>query len=80
MTNEAAERLRGSLEGGQTIRGRRGEPYSPLQLFDEALVAERRATVERIRERSEAHLAIGKLSGYKRIPAWLDAILDAEAK
>ena len=47
--NEAAQRLRDALQGT-------AEPASLTDLFDEALVAERdisrRATVERIRERT----------------------------
>lgn len=61
MSNEAAERLRRSLKFG---------PDDPWPDLEQALAAERRATVERIRERIAE-------SVYP--PGVLDAILDEEA-
>ena len=63
-SNEAAARLRDVLRGG-------GDPISAQTLLDRALAAERRATVERIRER------LDEVDWMK--PRTLRAILDEEA-
>jgi hypothetical protein len=73
MTNEPAERLRRLLtvDGQFTIKP--GDAI--VGLFDEALAAERRATVERIRAAvTEAHPFV--TADVKRVLA----ILDAEAQ
>lgn len=73
MTNDAAERLRSELVVGVD------EPDEPARaLLDEALAAERRATVERIREAYE--LAVSNLYGGAPDEANVRAILDAEAE
>lgn len=77
MINEAEGRLRSYLGDEQTLRGPHGEPIRPIDLLDEALADERRATVERIRPKVKRS-AVN--SARQFVEADIDAILDAEAK
>jgi hypothetical protein len=77
MTNEAAERLRDTLtEDGW------GTGSVAMNLIDDALAAERRATVERIRTALRPEFVVDDISDES---LWYydkdktDAILDAEA-
>jgi hypothetical protein len=72
--NKAADRVREALY-------RAGAPYSAKNGMDTALINERKATVERIREEL-MHLDGFRPDGKRRINAYnldIEAVLDAEA-
>ena len=69
MSNEAAERLR---------RYTQSMSATMLAIFEEALAAERRATVERIWDDSRA-MVLPRSFRMSDLRIVLDAILDAEA-
>lgn len=78
--NEAAERLRKWLDDGESTVG--GDPR-PWEWLDEALAAERRVTVERIRDWADRYERSGILSypAAQRLRAKLDEELrTADAK